>query len=316
MVKKKELWLAERRKHITGTDVAAILGLSPWASPIDVWLDKTGRAEPKQENEAMRRGLQMQEVILDIYEETTGNEIGHCDPFELVVSKDNSLLAASLDAVVVDGGYPVDAKNVRYKRDGWGDAGTDVVPDPILLQMVLQMSATDTNQGDVAALFGGQEFIPYTIQQDQALLHQIIEQSERWWRDYVVADRMPPVDGSQSCREWINRTRQLNEAMLPSDCELDAAACELSHVRGIIEHWQGRETGLENRIKQAVGESVGITGPNWKVTWKGAKDSQTTEWKAIAYALKADQELIDKYTITKPGSRRFLFKYEVESEEK
>ena len=50
---RKEAWLSERRKHITGTDVAAILGLSRFKTPLRVWLEKKGEIEP-DENEAMR----------------------------------------------------------------------------------------------------------------------------------------------------------------------------------------------------------------------------------------------------------------------
>ena len=34
-------------------EAAAIMGLSPWATPATIWLDKTGRAAPKEETEAM-----------------------------------------------------------------------------------------------------------------------------------------------------------------------------------------------------------------------------------------------------------------------
>ena len=40
-------WLRCRRMGVGGSDVAAIMGLSPWRSPIEVWADKTGRAEPE-----------------------------------------------------------------------------------------------------------------------------------------------------------------------------------------------------------------------------------------------------------------------------
>ena len=60
---RKEAWLSERRKHITGTDVAAILGLSRFKTPLRVWLEKKGEIEP-DENEAMRWGKRLERVIL------------------------------------------------------------------------------------------------------------------------------------------------------------------------------------------------------------------------------------------------------------
>ena len=50
---KKEQWLEQRRKFITGTDAAALLGISKWSSKLSVWFDKKGMAEPTIETEAM-----------------------------------------------------------------------------------------------------------------------------------------------------------------------------------------------------------------------------------------------------------------------
>lgn len=51
----REEWLEERRKSIGGSDVAAVIGMSRFASPYTVWLDKTGRIPDKGDTEAMRR---------------------------------------------------------------------------------------------------------------------------------------------------------------------------------------------------------------------------------------------------------------------
>ena len=49
----REAWLDRRRAGIGGSDVAALLGLSRWKTPLDVFLDKTGRSEPIPDNEPM-----------------------------------------------------------------------------------------------------------------------------------------------------------------------------------------------------------------------------------------------------------------------
>lgn len=41
-----EAWRAERRKGVGGSDVAAIMGMSPYKSPYEVWAEKTGVVEP------------------------------------------------------------------------------------------------------------------------------------------------------------------------------------------------------------------------------------------------------------------------------
>ena len=44
-------WLKGRRTGIGGSDVAAVLGLNPWKTPLDVWNDKLGISEDKEMSE-------------------------------------------------------------------------------------------------------------------------------------------------------------------------------------------------------------------------------------------------------------------------
>ena len=57
-------WLAEREKGIGASDVAAILGLSPWETAYSLWLKKTHQVEPEPENEAMLMGHLLEEVVV------------------------------------------------------------------------------------------------------------------------------------------------------------------------------------------------------------------------------------------------------------
>ena len=49
----RDEWLAIRRTGIGSSDIAGVLGLSPWASPYTVWADKRGRVPPVEQTEAM-----------------------------------------------------------------------------------------------------------------------------------------------------------------------------------------------------------------------------------------------------------------------
>lgn len=65
-------WHEQRRAGIGGSDVAALLGLSKWKSPYQLFLEKTGNAPPQEDNEAMYWGRMLEPVIRDAYEEKTG----------------------------------------------------------------------------------------------------------------------------------------------------------------------------------------------------------------------------------------------------
>jgi hypothetical protein len=75
------------------------------------------------------------------------------------------------------------------------------------------------------------------------------------------------------------------------------------------------ETEIENKLKFKIGLHEGIAGDWGKVTWKRSKDTQDVDWKAAFTALALYKGIPQDYvemtlkmsTVTKPGSRRFLF---------
>ena len=73
--KPREQWLADRKKAIGASDVAAILGVSPWASGWDVWADKTDRLERWEGNEQTRLGQFFEPSVLDYAESKVGEFI-------------------------------------------------------------------------------------------------------------------------------------------------------------------------------------------------------------------------------------------------
>ena len=70
-----EEWLEERRKSIGGSDAAAVIGMSRFASPYTVWMDKTGRLPEKEDTEAMRIGRDLEEYVAKRFEEASGKKV-------------------------------------------------------------------------------------------------------------------------------------------------------------------------------------------------------------------------------------------------
>ena len=63
----REEWLNERRTGIGGSDAAAVMGLNPWKSPLDVYLDKTGQLMESPDNPALYWGRVLEEVVAREY---------------------------------------------------------------------------------------------------------------------------------------------------------------------------------------------------------------------------------------------------------
>ena len=156
-------WLAKRRTGISGTDVSAILGINPWASPLDVWLDKRGQAEPRAESMAMKLGNLLEPVVATLYADETGAEL--VDPgFLRHPSRDWHI--GTPDRITVDGTL-IEIKTAE-RADGWGEPETAEIPDHYWLQCQHQLEVVASHRPEtetcwVFVLIGQGDFRRYRI---------------------------------------------------------------------------------------------------------------------------------------------------------
>ena len=71
----REEFLARRKAGLGGSDIAAIVGISPWSTPRDIYLDKKGLAAPEQETDAMYWGTTLEDIVAREYSKRTGRKI-------------------------------------------------------------------------------------------------------------------------------------------------------------------------------------------------------------------------------------------------
>lgn len=185
----------ERRKRLGASDVAAVLGLSPWRSAYEVWLEKTGRLEQWNGNAATRAGTRLESAVLDHAEEDLGVKL-----FRNVLVKTDGPLSATLDAQDRTENVPVEAKTsgiVGPVQGRWGDVDTDEVPEVYLVQLCVQMLVTDAEMAYLYALLGGRGIIRYRVQRDDATVNAIRDAAVAWWDKHVIGgvepERTTPV---------------------------------------------------------------------------------------------------------------------------
>lgn len=314
---KRELWLAERRRHITATDVAAILGVSPWRTQMQVWLDKKGLIE-QQDSEAMRWGRKLERIILEVYSESVGEELRLFE-YVFTPSTVQPLLGASLDAQWVGGDHrPVDAKNVRYKDPKyWGNPETGDVPTYYAAQLAVQMHVTDTECADLAVLFSGNRAERFTVERDKELEEIILEQVGEWWERHIVKDEPPPVDGSERTRKWLtSRFQKSTGLMIPPKAEHYAYARRIARIKDFQKRMAEERARCEAVLMEAIGAAEGLEG---LATWKFDKESKALDEDAYIRELEriitgipglgiSVNDLRESFTKPKPPVRRFLLK--------
>lgn len=326
---RREAWLAERRKHITSSDLAALMGLpDAYGSPMGVYLEKKDMLERGEAPTHLEAGLRLQPVILEWYADRLQVAIEHADPYALVVSPDHPVLAASLDALRVGDRRPVDAKNVRFKRpEEWGPDGSDEIPARYVVQLHAQMICTGVRtEADLATLFAGADPGWFRVPYDQEIGAAIVEAGETFWREHVLADVPPPVDGSDEWSRFLSSRRQKTKDLIPASPEHEALAVKLRGTRQQIDELEEARAILENHLKAAIGEHAGMLGSFGKLSFTQAKERTVVDLEhgiegflcrleenpmngGFSLNRAAVRALWDDvrrdFTTTKPGSRSF-----------
>lgn len=196
-----------RRNAIGSSDMAAILGVNPYATAYDIWLEKTGKLTDEEiKSKAIDAGNRFEAAVLDWAEEELQ------EPLDRNVSmiRPELHLASNLDAMGKINGDPVEAKTAGLftflDKDAWGDPGTDQVPEQYLVQCHVQMILARTDLCHLAAFLGGRGFVMYCIERNEALCDHIIQAAGDFWTRHVMTD-LPP-DGLPTL-EVIKRARRV-----------------------------------------------------------------------------------------------------------
>lgn len=293
----RQQWLEERRKGIGGSDVAAILGLSPWKSPLDVYLDKIGEAPPDKETKRQRRGQAIEPLILRKFEERMGVQVARFR--EPLVSEAHPFMRANLDGRMPEGGQIVEAK-CAWSPEGWGEDGSSEVPAyyqtqachyfavtgaevcffPVLFGMDgLDWQAVETPAGPVwsPVIADDADFRIFTVTRDEAFVADVVEAERAFWHEHVLA-RVPPAPTSRedALKLW---TRDNGKAV-DVDTTVAALVDELKHLRAQKKELDERDRYIVDQLTVAFGEAS-------VMTFGGAEIATYKTTKRKAYTVAA-----------------------------
>lgn len=171
----------DRTKYLGGSDVAGILGISPWKTPLDVYLDKVQPriAVDASKQKIFSRGKRMEPYVIDLLAEDEGLNIvargnRYRDPI-------NDFIAAEIDAET-ECGMNVEIKTVSpFKAKEWGEEYTDAVPVHYTAQAMHGLMVTGKQTCIFGVLIGGDDFRVYRVQRDDETITAIREKELDFW---------------------------------------------------------------------------------------------------------------------------------------
>lgn len=314
LIKTKELprddWLAVRRGGIGSSDAAAAVGLNPYKSPLELWLEKTGRdaglpkIDPHDETSPTYWGNILEPIVASHYTRRTGFRVRKINAVLQHPDLDKAWMLANIDREVM--GTP-EVQILECKTAGINGARLwkEGVPEYVQLQVQHQLAVTGKCTADVAVLLGGQQLEIHRIERDEVLIERLIALEQAFWR-YVEADTPPPADGSASADRALRCLYPEdagNTVDFSHDRNLSATFADWLSVRQTLADTEQLEARLKQTLQQAIGNASQALFETGAVTWKKAKDSVGLD---VGKLLVDMPELRERYPLIKPGSRRFL----------
>lgn len=301
----------DRKSFIGGSDVAAVLGISPWRTPLQLWEAKTRAAIPDDnaKKKIFKRGHRWESVVAEMlveHLESSGHQVEFVAANRRYVDPDMDFLAAEIDYEIrLDGEQEitnVELKTVSpFKAKEWGEEDTDESPVWYTAQAMHGLGITGRTRCLVAPLFGADEIRTYPIVRDDETIEAMRARCDAFWQLVQTGVRPDPTTLADLDRLYQGDPQA---PALYADNDLHRQILRLRAIKAEINAREAEGEAIEFDIKQAMGNAVELcTDDKVAITWKPRKQSWLDQAR-----LKADHPDIHRKYQVSSVSRPFLVK--------
>jgi len=190
----KQVWLEARRQRISGTDWATILGLNPWKSAQQLYLEKTGQVSDEiEDNNAMYWGRMLEGTIIKAYEE---KNLYRVEQPGLLYHHEHDFVCGTPDGLAYDQdmlSHGLEIKTATIKNAKYMSNWDSQPPIHYQWQCRAYMFLTDLPRWDLAVLINGSDYRQYTLYRDELLENAAFNVIRLFWVEYVLKG-IEPLD--------------------------------------------------------------------------------------------------------------------------
>lgn len=292
-----EAWREERRKGIGGSDVAAIMGISAYSTPYQVWLDKVqGIHDDISDKPAVVWGNILERIIGEYYAQE------HPDR---AVRRVNGMLRsiqrpwaqASLDYEVRDpelGWGILEIKTAGWRReDDWSDG----VPVYYQTQVAHYLSVSGRPFADVAVLIAGQDYREYRVMRDEEDIETVNRAVDDFWHGNVESGVAPDVDAPDNRYVFEAHPEPGAEYVEVSDAKTSDLLNRWLSAKAELDYAKKQVDELSAKLKGIIGDNKGLDAKTGRLTWsrfeKKRLDTKTMREEC--------PDFYDAYVVTVPS---------------
>lgn len=269
-----------RRTGYGSSEVATIVGMNPWQSPIKVYDRKVLEEEGGRASLPADLGVMLEEPVAKKYATRTGRHLRRVQTlthpelaivkatpdravFELPPAFSKAKKLGLEDLAAAAGLLEVKTVDEKDRRD-YGEPGSDLIPEDKLVQTLWQLGATGKPWCDVAVLFGRREWEIFRVNANAEAFGNLYELVAKFDRDHVQARKPPPVDGSSDFKNFLAKLHPRPKpelGQLPCPAELVPAVETFLKLRAFERRLKVAIAREKNLLRQAIGDHLGLVHP-------------------------------------------------------
>ena len=272
--------MQDRKEYIGGSDIAAVMGVSRWKTPLQLWAEKTGQVEPPDlsKNEAVEMGIELEDTVARLFTKRTGLVVRRSP--KRYQHPDYPYFACQVDRLVTGTDELLECKTASaYVAKEWEG---EEIPTEYILQVQWQLMITGRTTGWIAVLIGGQKFACRKIESDSVLQEQMIEAALKFWD--MVQNKIAPIAMADDNSFLVQLYPKAGELVKEAAQDINDAIALLQQTKAQIIDLEKTKDEVESKIKAAIGEFKGLKTQEYTAKWINVKGST--------------------FTVTKPDSRQ------------
>lgn len=256
--------IRDRRVGIGASEVPVIAGISPYSTPVALWLRKGG-SEEQDDNGAMAVGRALEVPVLRLAAARGGFAFRHNTVTRTHASWPTIPLYATPDAFGPGGEYLGEVKVVgAWNSADWAAGAPDYIRLQVQAQMAVYPAARFTL---VIALLNGTDLRIEQVDRDEAAIGELEARVADWWREHIEGGTPPPPVSEED--RWAllrSMVRTEGRQERPATPEEDGTAIAYADLDRRAKELRG-SADIMRRLLAEAARDVDLRGQDWTGRW-------------------------------------------------
>ncbi len=268
----------DRREYIGGSDAAAIMGVSKWATPLQCYLEKIGEAPPRepddQREKIFRRGKRLEPIVIDMLIDEYGLQVTKRSPpenpnryhhpdydflraeidFEFLVDRNiveqcDGMIDPALIGTIQNGEIKTSHPNAS---GNWGEMFTEEIPIEYAAQSMHGLMVTNRHFCLYGTLVGADDLSLYGVRRDDETITGMLSRELQFWR--CVQDRIPPDPSTMA--DVLGLMYRIKGRPIEATGAIAEAVANLKQIKSSIKAFEADEDRVKFEIAAFIFQNL------------------------------------------------------------